>query len=134
MESGNNTIEGDATSSASNEMEAERAATAPPTIQEDSFGVEDTAQLQESVERLKLRDKRLSGAPRKRLRWLLKQGIPEDQARIQAAQPFKPEGKGSKRIRSDGSTPEAVTKKRPTGVDMPQDTSTAPKVHSPYQL
>jgi len=93
--------------------------------------MEDTPQLQESVERLKLRDKRLSGAAQKRLRWLLKQGIPEDQARIQAAQPFKPEGKDSKRTRSDGSTPEAVTKKRPTGVDMPQVTSSAPKATAP---
>ena len=124
METENKPTEGDATLSASTEMEVEKAATTPTTAQEDSVDMEDTAQLQESVERLKLRDKRLSGAARKRLRWLLKQGIPEDQARSQAAKPISPEVRGSKRIRSDGSTPEAAIKKKtiPTGEDLPRDT------------
>jgi hypothetical protein len=136
METKNNQTEGDATLSASIEMEVEKAASAPTTTQKDSFEVEDTAQLQESVERLKLRDKRLSGAARKRLRWLLKQGIPEDQARSQAAKPIDPEGRGSKRAHSDGSTPEAATKKRPTptGGVLPQDTSMAPKVTAPISF
>ena len=88
----NKLTEGDATLSASTVMEVVQAATAPTTTQNNSIEMEDTAQLQESVERLKLRDKRLSGAARKRLRWLLKQGIPEDQAKSQAAKPIDPEG------------------------------------------
>jgi hypothetical protein len=136
MELENKPTEGDATLSASIEMEVEKAVTAPTTTQKDSVNVEDTAQLQESVERLKLRDKRLSGAARKRLRWLLKQGIPEDQARSQAAKPIDPEGRGSKRPRSDGSTPEAANKKRPipTGAELPRDTSKAPKDTAPISF
>src|ERR1700739_992770 len=122
--------------SASTEMEVVQAATTPTTTQDDSIDMEDTAQLQESVERLKLRDKRLSGAARKRLRWLLKQGIPEDQARSQAAKPIDPEGRGSNRAQSEGSKSEAAMKKRPTptGVDSPQDTSEAPKAKAPISF
>ena len=108
------TKEVDATPSASgeeksspNKEELPRVDNAPSSCP--NGGTDETEvekQLQESIERLQLRNKRLGGAARKRFRWLLKQGLPADQARIQAAKPLNPQSRGPKRTRSDGSTPE----------------------------
>lgn len=73
-----------------------------------------TEQLQEFVEKLQLQDKtRMSGAARKRLKWLLKQGLDMETARKRAMEPIaKSDNLGAKRPRSDGSTPEAQVKRR----------------------
>lgn len=60
---------------------------------------------------------RLCGAARKRLQFLIKSGVPEEEARIKAKQPFRPlvvkdAARTNKRQRSDGSTPDKLPGKR----------------------
>lgn len=59
IETENKSNKGDATLSASINIKVEKAETVPATTQKDSTNTEDAAQLHKSVERLKLRDKRL---------------------------------------------------------------------------
>lgn len=65
----------------------------------------------------RVRDKkeRLSGAARKRLKYLLKKGMPAEEAMRQARTPIRPmvpKDKGTKRTRSDGSTPKGNEPKK----------------------
>lgn len=72
-------------------------------------------ELEDSIEKLQLKEKKakLSGAARKRFKWLIKSGLSPEEAREKAFQPMGKSSneKGTKRARSDGSTPETVAKK-----------------------
>lgn len=69
-----------------------------------------TGQLQ--VKRFRLTKELFNGAARKRLRWLIFNGLSYEEARKKALQPMPTEEKDSKQLRSDGSTPEMAEKKR----------------------
>lgn len=61
------------------------------------------------------RPPRLGGAARKRFKYLVAHGIPPSEARVQALKPLEKvstSGKGSKRVRSEGNTPEGHKEKK----------------------
>lgn len=72
-----------------------------------------SAELESTISKLQLKDnkKKLSGAARKRFKWLVANGHDPVEAREKAMEPLQ---RQTKRQRSDGSTPEAETKKQKT--------------------
>ena len=85
-------------------------------------------ELRQPLQDLKLRELRarlrLSGASRKRYRYLIRSGMEREAARIEAQKPLTPSQKmkrvppedmGQKRPRSEGNTPEGNPEKRANG-------------------
>lgn len=67
--------------------------------------------LEESIEKLKLKDKRLSGAARKRFKWLMKKGHSREEALELAKQKMPEKQANTKRLRSDDSIEQDDSKK-----------------------
>lgn len=91
-------------------------------------GRSDSAGLAQEVEGLKLAKRtRLSGAQRRKFKWLREHGRTPEEATIECKKPLprKDDGKGSvkrqKRPRSDNTTPEEVKKKKSKGGEGHQE-------------
>ncbi|XP_071053658.1 uncharacterized protein [Onthophagus taurus] len=127
-------VEVDATPSASRQKSpstsesVEDITLSPASSSASSVLTSATIELQESIEKLQVKEKKLCGAARKRLRWLLKQGLTLEEARAKATQPISEEEKRAKRPRSESTTPKgpdtkrAATERRsaPSGGNLPQ--------------
>lgn len=119
------TNKGSSPSKDTNDHASEEDRASLPSQEEDTLLSSGGDEADQTLVNLKKsRKKRLSGAGKKRLKWLLHQGLPMEEAFKKASEPWQSRSplKG-KRTRSDDSTPKGSVAKRAKGGSVPPASS-----------